>query len=366
MNKSRKLKNSRPSWCTNLRMLGLIGLLLLTPNRLLGDAATDVLKNYQNLSEKERQSKLVQGAKKEGSMVFYGTTAIDHLKRIFDEFNKRYPFIKIDNYRSGSANVYNKITTEARGNRYVVDVIDLEPDTVYGLAKSGLVASYFSPSRKEIMEEFMDKDGFWTAYYQLPVVLGYNTTKIKKAEAPKSYEDLLDPKWEGRFSLDTSDAQNMGTLLEYWGKERGIQYFEKLASNNPSLRRGKTLQAQIVASGEVDFAPWLYGYRVLQMKQTGAPLDVVLFKPTLSVPTYLLLAKNAPHPNSAALFIDWMLSPDGMRFLTEVLGRNVPRQGLKDKYPELNVPQYLVVDPKNLGTNYNEYLKLYCKIFKGC
>jgi len=343
-----------------------MGLLLLTPSRLLGDTAGNVLRSYQNLSEKERESKLVQGAKREGSMVFYGTTAIDHLKQIFDEFKKRYPFINIDHYRSGSANVYNKITTEARSNRHVVDVIDLEPDTIYGLVKTGLVDSYLSPSRKGIMEEFMDKDGFWTAYYQLPVVLGYNASKVKKAEVPRIYEDLLDPKWKGRFSLDTSDAQNMGTLLEYWGKERGIEYFEKLANNNPTLRRGKTLQAQIVAAGEVDFAAWLYGYRVLQMKQTGAPVDVVLLKPTLSVPTYLLLAKNASHPHSAALFIDWILSPDGMRFMTEVLGRNVPRQGLKDKYPELNVTQYLVVDPKNLGPNYNEYLKLYCKIFKGC
>jgi iron(III) transport system substrate-binding protein len=230
-----------------------------------------------------------------------------------------------------------------------------------------LIDPYLSPSRKGIAPEFMDKQGYWTTFYHLAVVLGFNTEKVKKDEAPKSYDDLLDPKWKGRMSLDQTDFHLFGTLFEYWGREKTLSYFRRLADNDPSMRRGKTLQAQILGAGEVHIAPWLYGYRPLQMKREGAPVDIALLQPVLSVPTYLLLAKNATHPHSAALFLDWALSRDGiMKVLAEELGRGVPRTGYKDIFPELNAEQYLVVEPTKVGPRYEEFQKLYCGIFKHC
>ncbi len=102
-------------------------------------------------------------------------------------------------------------------------------------------------------------------------------------------------------------------------------------------------------------------------KREGAPVDISLLQPVLSVPTYLLLAKNATHPHSAALFLDWALSRDGiMKVLAEELGRGVPRTGYKDIFPELNAEQYLVVEPTKVGPRYEEFQKLYCGIFKHC
>ncbi len=344
-----------------------MGLFLLLPAVSHGKSAAEVLKAYEGLTGKEREAKLIGGAKREGKMVYYGTAAIDHSKRILDAFKKRYPFMTTGHYRSGAVDVYNKITAEARGRRYDVDVIDLLPGESYTLVKKGLVDPYHSPSRKGIMKEFMDRDGYWTAIFHLVVALGYNTEYVKRSEAPKSYEDLLDPKWKGKLSLDNQDMDLMGTLLEHWGKEKGVAYFEKLAKNEPTMRRGHTFQAQILAAGEIQVAPWLYGYRPSSMIQQGAPLEVVLLDPVISVPTYLMLAKNAPHPHSAALFLDWALSRGGgMKIYAEKLGRAGPRLGYKDKFPKLNVSKYLVVNPKEVGPNYKEYTKLYCRIFKHC
>ena len=330
-------------------------------------SAGETLADYSRLPEKERESKIVEGAKREGKMIYYGTTAVDHIQRVFAEFKKKYPFIEVADYRSGSVNVYNKIATEARAKRYEVDVLDLEPGEVYGINKAGLIDPYLSPSRKGIAPEFMDKEGYWTTFYHLAVVLGFNTEKVKKDEAPKSYDDLLDPKWKGRMSLDQTDFHLFGTLFEFWGREKTLSYFRRLADNDPLMRRGKTLQAQILGAGEVHIAPWLYGYRPLQMKREGAPVDISLLQPVLSVPTYLLLAKNATHPHSAALFLDWALSRDGiMKVLAEELGRGVPRTGYKDIFPELNAAQYLVVEPTKVGPRYEEFQKLYCGIFKHC
>jgi iron(III) transport system substrate-binding protein len=357
-----------------LRKLHRFLLLLLTiaafisiPRSSYGKTAGEILKDYGGLPEKERESKILEGAKREGKLVYYGTTAIDHIQRVFTEFKKKYSFMEVADYRSGSVNVYNKIATEARAKRYEVDVFDLEPGEVYGITKAGLVDPYLSPSRNGIASEFMDKDGYWTTFYHLAVVLGYNTEKVKKDQAPKNYDDLLDPKWKSRMSLDQTDMHLFGTLIEHWGREKGLNYFRRLAENDPSMRRGKTLQAQILGAGEVHIAPWLYGYRPLTMKQEGAPVDISLLTPILSVPTYLLLAKNAAHPHGAALFIDWALSRDGiMKVFAEELGRGVPRTGYKDIFPELNAPQYLVVEPTKIGPRYEEYVKLYCSIFKHC
>src|SRR2546426_76998 len=143
-------------------------------------SAGEILSEYNRLPDKERESKILEGAKREGKMIYYGTTAVDHIQRVFAEFKKRYPFMEVADYRSGSVNVFNKIATEARAKRYEVDVIDLEPGEVFGITKAGLVDPYLSPSRKGIAPEFMDKQGYWTAFYHLAVVLGYNTEKVKR------------------------------------------------------------------------------------------------------------------------------------------------------------------------------------------
>lgn len=78
------------------------------------------------------------------------------------------------------------------------------------------------------------------------------------------------------MSLDQSDMHLFGTVLEYWGREKGLNYFKKLAENDPSMRSGRTLQAQILGAGEIHLAPWLYGYPPLAMKEEGAPVDIVL------------------------------------------------------------------------------------------
>jgi iron(III) transport system substrate-binding protein len=343
-----------------------IGLFLSIPALSFGGAG-DILRAYEKLTTKEREAKLFEGAKREGKVVYYGTIAVDQSTPLLDAFRAQYPFLKTEYYRSGNINVYNKIKTEAGANKHNVDVVDLRAGETYALVRDGLVESYLSPSRNGIMREFMDDKGLWTAPFHSPMVLGYNTNFVKRNEAPKSYNDLLDPRWKRRISLDIEDADAMGTLIEYWGREKGAAYFKKLAENEPSIRQGHTFQAQLLAAGEVHVAPWLFGYRPLTMIQRGAPLAIVVLEPFLSVANYMLLAKNAPHPHAAALYLDWVLSRDGgMKIFAETLGRNVPRQGLKDKFPELQASKYLAVDPEKIGPKFSEYSRLYCSMFKHC
>ena len=127
---------------------------------------------------------------------------------------------------------------------------------------------------------------------------------------------------------------------------------------------GHTQQANLVGAGEIHMAPWLYGYRPLQLKDEGAPVETRLFDPVMSNPAYLLLPKNSSRPHAAALFIDWALAPDGgMKFFAEKFGRTPTRTGLKERFPLLRVDKYLVVKPEIVGPNFKEFTKLYNEIF---
>lgn len=194
--------------------------------------------------------------------------------------------------------------------------------------------------------------------------MGFNTKAIKSSEAPRGYAELLQPKWKGRFSLDPADQDLFGALLLYWGKEKALQYFKDLAKLEPRMITGHTQQANLVGSGEIQMAPWLYGYRPLQLKDEGAPVKVFLFEPVLTNPAYLLLAKHSPRPHAAALLIDWALSLDGgMKFFAEKFGRTPTRSGLKERFPQLRVEKYLAVKPEVVGPNFKEFTKLYNEIF---
>src|SRR6516164_4960049 len=139
-----------------------------------GKSAAEVLKAYEGLSGNQRERKLIEGAKREGTLVEYGITATDNYNRVLEEFNKKYPFITTHYQRGGAVDTYNKIVNEARANTYNADVISLNPGQAYSIFKDGLLDPYLSPSRQGIKKEFLDKDGYWTTLHHQVVVLGYN------------------------------------------------------------------------------------------------------------------------------------------------------------------------------------------------
>jgi iron(III) transport system substrate-binding protein len=327
-------------------------------------SAASILKQYEGLRGKEREQKLSEGAKKEGKVVVYSFTAADQLQPLLDEFQKKYSFIKPEHYRANATGVFNKFTTESRAGQTLADVIDISAGETHTLMQLGLIDPYLSPSREGMPKDFLDEKGYWAAHYHFVIALGFNTQHIKPSEAPKNYEELLNPKWKARISLDPADQDLFGALLLYWGKEKAINYFKTLAKLDPRMVTGHTQQANLVGAGEIHMAPWLYGYRPLQLKDEGAPVETRLFDPVLSNPAYLLLTKHSPHPHSSALLIDWALSADGgMKFFAEKFGRTSPRSGLKERFPQLRVDRYLVVKPEIVGPNFKEFTALYNELF---
>jgi iron(III) transport system substrate-binding protein len=325
--------------------------------------AADAVAKLKAVPDAQRQTYLEAEAKKEGGFSFYGTMSTDHSTRVLNAFRRRYPFLSINHYRSGSTALLSKILAESRGGKHDFDTVDQEPGAIYELQRVGLIEKYLSPNRKDVRDEMMDKEGYRTAGYHVEVVIAYNTQLVRKEELPKSYQDLLNPRWKGRMVVDSQDADWFHTILEYFGEEKGLTFMKRLAAQNPEMRTGHSLAAQLLAAGEYHIAPSLYGYRISEMMTQGAPLDFIYLDPVISKPRFTALAKNAPHPNAAMLFLDWMISAEAQTIVGQELGRGPVRKGMKSKYPRLDYPKFVVVSADTLAPIYKKRLEEYQKIF---
>lgn len=331
---------------------------------VLAQTAGDVLKSYEALKKPERKMRLIEGAKKEGRLVFYGTLGVDASRPMLDRFRQSHSYISIDHYRSGSVGIYNRVVNEARAGKHEVDIIELSAGPVSDLIRGGFVDPYRSTETDAVRQEFIDPRHFWNAYHYLVVGLAYNKTLVKVSEVPKAYEDLLLPRWRGRkMSLDRDAGDVFGGLLDSWGEKQGLEYFRRLAKQDVLIRSGYTLQAQLLAAGEVEVVPWSHAQRPLLMADSGAPLGVTFLEPVQSKAQVLLLARRSPHPHAAALFIDWALSEEGQTFVGIDIVRSPVRIGQKQKYMELGRPKTKVITPEFLGQNYERYTQLYHEIF---
>ena len=171
--------------------------------------------------------KIIDAAKKEGTVSYYTTMTLSQSKKVVDKFQEKYPFIKPELFRGGGDEVLNRILNEARGGLNAWDVVSTRGDSVLTLRNAKLITPYRSPESKFIDRDMVDDEGYWTAYYVNPYVLGYNTKLVKKEDVPKTYEQLLDPKWKGKkISIDDSAYGFLAGLIRAWGKEKAVEYFK--------------------------------------------------------------------------------------------------------------------------------------------
>ena len=310
------------------------------------------------------REKVIEGAKKEARLVLYTGMDTEEANLYAKEFSKKYPFVKTEVFRSNGEKVQARFLVEHRANVHSADIFQTSIIQVYQLKNSGLLAKYVSEETSAYADGFKDPQGYWTAFYQIPYVIGYNTRLVANKDAPASYEDLLNPRWKGLIGLETEEYQWFYHLVQIMGREKGLDYMKKFAGQNLQMRKGHTLLAQLVAAGEVALATVVYSNRVERMKASGAPIDWVRFKgPTITAINAISIPEKAPHPNSARLFVDFVLSKEGQNFLRGL--RRIPARG--DVLPD---PPMLTkglnlypARPEGMIESYNETVARFDEIF---
>ena len=314
------------------------------------------------ISWSQGSPRLIEGAKKEGKLTYFTTMTISQSKQVADKFQERYPFIKVDLYRTGGGPMLNKILTEALAGRHAWDVLSGRGEMFLPLMGKELLASYRSPEAKKIRADLVDKEGYWTAYYVNPYALGYNTQLVKKQNVPKTYEELLHPKRKGgKISVDTEAYGLLSGLIRAWGREKASSYLKKLAALEPIPMRGNTNRVQLVIAGEF---PLIIAYAPTIQRHTskGAPIDWVPLEPVVVQVNPVMLAAKAPHPNAGKLFIDFVLSKEGQKRLVRF--RRIPvREDVEPDPPRLFRGYKRIVESPEGYENFSETVRLYQEIF---
>ncbi|HEY3246857.1 MAG TPA: extracellular solute-binding protein [bacterium] len=303
----------------------------------------------------DRQARLEAGARGEGALLLYTSMDLEESQPIIEAFQRKYPFIRGEVYRATGEDVAQKIITEYRGGKYIADIFEGTGIDVAKMIKEGFAQAYYTPRAGAFPRQAKDPKGFWIASRYNILVAAWNTNLVSDADSPRTYEDLITPKWRGKIGIEATDQVWLGTLMELWGEAKGMEFFRTLGNQQLQIRSGHTLLANLIVAGEIPMSPTIYNHRVQLLKGRNAPIDWRPLQPAVAIPHVISLPKNAPHPNAALLFIDFLLSREGQQELVK-LGR-IP------SYPLINAnPPYLnqgfaykVINPETFLEKFARY-----------
>src|SRR5882762_1917549 len=219
----------------------------------------------------DREQRLVKGARAQHEINLYSSLVLEDLNALAAAFEKKYG-VKLKFWRAGSEKVVQRIVTEARAGRFDFDVVETNGPELEALYREKLLQRAGSPHFPDLMPEAIRPHREWVGTRLNMFVHAYNTNLVKKEELPKSYEDFLDPKWKGRLGIEAEDVDWFAMVIKEIGEDKGLTLFRAIvARNGLSVRRGHTLLAGLVASGEVPFALTVYNHNAEKLKQRGAP-----------------------------------------------------------------------------------------------
>ncbi len=314
-------------------------------------------------TEKERVAKLIEGAKSEGALVFYGTMDVSHTMKLFDRFKEKYPFIKTELYRASSPQLLSKLMSEAKAKRYIPDIIQLTGFQAYVSKKEGLSLGYVSPESAAYREGFKDQEGHWTSIYILHYAMGFNTRLLSRKDIPDHYEGFLQPRWKGKkICFDTQEVEWYANMMKIMGEAKGTEFMKKFAAQDLLYRSGHTLTATLVAAGELPLAT-VYPQGAEAMKKNGAPMEWVGVAPLIVKLGAIGIAAHAPHPNAAKLFIDFSLSKEGQTIIRST-GRVPARPDVEIDYMKHLEGIKLYPSDLSLATNYAKYHRQFNELFR--
>lgn len=314
------------------------------------------------LTGKARRDKLVEQAKEEGHLSLYTSMTSDIADIVTSAFTDQFG-IDVDLYRAGSETVLQRVLQEQAANFAGNDVVETNANELFALNGEGMLATY-SGERCDLVPKAGRFDG-WTATRFNLFAPSWNTNLVPKGQQPTSWEDLADPKWDGKLSMELGDYDWYLTLYGYW-KEQGKseaeidKIFADMA-DGAKIVKGHTVQGELLSAGQFSVVASNYSYIVGRAKAKGAPVDYLPFtQPVIARPNGVGLMKTAEHPAAAMLFADWLLE-EGQRILADdgltpaIVEGEDPLQGV----------EIVPVDVQTMIDDGEEWQKKYDKVVSG-
>jgi iron(III) transport system substrate-binding protein len=319
-------------------------------------ASAQTVADIANFSGPDRTQKLIDGARQEGTVTLYSSAVVNDSNAIIAAFEQKYG-VKVQLWRGSSEDILRRAVTEHRGGRDDVDVAETAGPDMEGLRREQLLQDITSPVFADLIPQAVVPHRAWVTSRLSIFTAAFNTTLIKPADAPKSYDDLTDPKWQGKLGVEADDGNWFMSIADAMGEDKALALFRKIVTTNGmSVRKGHTLLSNLVVAGEVPLALTVYGYRINELKAKGAPIDGVVLPPAVALPTGIAVFAHAPHPCAATLFMDFFLS-DGQHILAD--RGNVPTNRSVQELP----PGLTFVDVAQFLDQGDKWTKLFKEIF---
>jgi iron(III) transport system substrate-binding protein len=258
----------------------------------------------------------VEAGKKEGKVVVYGSVVPQAMEGLHQAFKKKYG-IDVEYWRGDSTKVSERALTEWRAGKPGFDVIEANRGVQLIMKSEGLFTKYVPPASEKFPAKMKEKDALITPWRVLPISILYNTDLVKPADLPKSFDDLLNPKWMGKISLPdptrhTTTAQFLWNL-QLFKKDKWLDYVRALAKQKPVLVESLAPVTTTIIKGEAQVGITYIKY----IKQYKGPVSYVPLDQYLTDPNYMSLSGKASHVNAAKLYIDFACSPEGQKEIAE-------------------------------------------------
>lgn len=313
---------------------------------------------------------LIEAAKKEGKLAFYTAMDLAFAQRQGKTFEEKFPGISVRVERSGAERIFTRIAQEYSSNIHAVDVVNTADQAHCIVWKRNQWLAPYMPEEvaKHFGKDYYDPDGLHVTTRILVSPIAYNTNLVKKEEAPKSFADLLDPKWAGK--IVKAHPAYSGTIMNATfqiARDLGWDYLEKLAKQRVMQVQSATDTPKKISLGERAVMADGAGYLVIRYRDEGQPVDIVY--PTEGTPLATgpsAVLKAAPNPNAARLFQNWMHSREGQQLIVDVAcqysahGQIVDKKGVRP----LKDIKLMKEDAEGVEKTADEIKKRYAAIFK--
>jgi len=267
----------------------------------------------------DRQQRLLDGARKEGQVTVYSSMIADQaLRPILDGFQAKYPFVKAQYVRDDPPQQLQKVMAEARAGRFVVDVLESTGLEV-PVRAANINQPFWSPESEAYPGDHRDPEGYWAPTRFSYLGACYNTDLVKPGDLPKSFQDLLDPKWKGKIAWSSTVIGAMLFITgvrNFMGEDKALAYLRELAKQDiaPIASANRVVVDRVMA-GEYALCLDSFLHHPIISARKGAPVAPLPLEPVLTVVSSVMLPKTPPHPYAAMLFIDYLLSKEGQQKL---------------------------------------------------
>jgi iron(III) transport system substrate-binding protein len=313
---------------------------------------------------------LIEAAKKEGKVVFYTAMDLQFAEHLGKAFEQKFPGIAVRVERSGAERVFQRVGQEYKSNIHAVDVVNTADQShVIVWKREGWLAPYLPEDvAKYFDKKYYDPDALALTTRVLVSAFGINTNLVKMEDAPKSFADLLDPKWKGK--MVKAHPAYSGTIMNATfevARELGWDYFEKLSKQNILQVQSATDTPKRIALGERAIMIDGASYLVIRGKEAGQPVDIIYpaeGTPVATSPSVVMI--GAPNPNAARLFQNWMHAREGQQILVDYARQYSPHAQTVEKpgVRKLSDIKLMKEDPEGVEKNADEIKRRYAQYFK--